>query len=351
MADVKPNPASQAILWEDPVLRLIDQRKLPATVEYVECRTPEEVADAIRLMVVRGAPAIGATAAYGIAMGARQLLGASDAFFDDLDKLYQLMAGTRPTAVNLFWAIERMKNRAEAAKSQGKEAVVTALVEEAALIAQEDVEVNRRIGMYGAELIADGAGIMTHCNTGSLATVHYGTALGVIRAAHEQGKKIHVYATETRPFLQGARLTAWELVQEKIPATLITDNMAGYVMRQGWIDAVIVGADRVTRNGDVVNKIGTYQLAVLAKAHGIPFYAALPLSTIDLSLGSGAEVEIEQRDAKEVTHVLGARIAPEGIDVINPAFDVTPNEYVTGIITEKGVVTPPYEEGLRALFQ
>ena len=334
-------------------MSLIDQRKLPTAFEIVTCRTAEEVADAIRSMVVRGAPAIGATAAYGIAIGARRLAleRGEEGFWSGFDELCRMMAGTRPTAVNLFWAIDRMKKRANELRPGGIDAVVRGLEEEAHRIAQEDVEVNRRIGEHGAAVIADGDGVLTHCNTGSLATVEYGTALGVIRAACEQGKRVHVYADETRPFLQGARLTAWELMQDGIPVTLITDNMAGYVMRAGRVQVVIVGADRIAKNGDVVNKIGTYSVALLAKAHGIPFYVAAPLSTIDLSVPSGDAVTIEERDPREVTHVFGVQVAPEGVSVLNPAFDVTPAELVAGIITEKGIARPPYEESLSRLFE
>lgn len=361
-------PANVATLrWENGALVLIDQRKLPTAFELVVCRTAEEVADAIRSMVVRGAPAIGAAAAYGVAIGARRLaeeVGAAEgaaggrgqeraeaAFWKGFEEVCALMAGTRPTAVNLFWAIERMKKRAEELKPQGIAAVVQGLEAEAHRIAEEDVATNRRIGAHGASIIADGDGVLTHCNTGSLATVGYGTALGVIRAAHEQGKRVHVYVDETRPFLQGARLTAWELMQDGIPVTLITDNMAGFVMRQGRVQVVIVGADRIARNGDVVNKIGTYSVALLAKAHGIPFYVAAPLSTIDLSVPSGDAVTIEERDPKEVTHVFGVQVAPDGVQVFNPAFDVTPAELVAGIITEKGIARPPYEESLQRLFE
>jgi len=347
----------KAIEWRETSLRLLDQRKLPTACEFVECRTAEEVADAIKSMVVRGAPAIGAAAAYGIVLGAKRLAAevphgapTGDRFWNGLEAICELMAKTRPTAVNLFWAIERMKRRAAGSRGSDPAAAIRALEEEANAIFREDAEINRRIGRNGASLIASGDGVLTHCNTGSLATADYGTALGVIRAAHESGKAIRVYAGETRPFLQGARLTAWELLEEGIPATLITDNAAAYLMRRGLIQLVIVGADRVAANGDVVNKIGTYSLAVLAKAHGIPFYAAVPLSTIDLSVRSGDEVTIEERDPREVTHVFGTRIAPEGIDVLNPAFDITPHELVTAIITEAGIVRPPYSESLRALF-
>ncbi len=351
----------RAIVWKGSELSLLDQRKLPIQTEYVACRSADEVADAIRSMVVRGAPAIGATAAYGIVLGAKSLLEQlskaqskgdpiEDAFWNGLAAVAEQMAGTRPTAVNLFWAIDRMRNRAARCRGSALDVVVQALEDEAEAIFREDAEINRRIGRHGASLIAHGDGVLTHCNTGSLATAEYGTALGVIRAAHEEGKGIHVYAGETRPFLQGARLTAWELLQEGIPATLITDNAAAHLMKRGLIQRVIVGADRVAANGDVVNKIGTYALAVLAKAHDIPFYAAVPRSTVDLTVASGDEVTIEERDPAEVTHVFGARIAPEGIAVLNPAFDVTPHHLVTAIITESGVIRPPYHDALRALF-
>lgn len=320
-------------------------------------------------MVVRGAPAIGAAAAYGIVLAAKDLAqacgapgdsgadrpaaereGDADAFWSGLEAVFEQMATTRPTAVNLFWAIDRMRTRAAGCRGKGPDHVARALEDEADAILREDAEINRRIGQNGAALVGRGDGVLTHCNTGSLATADYGTALGVIRAAHEAGKGIHVYAGETRPFLQGARLTAWELLQEGIPATLITDNAAAHLMKKGLIRLVVVGADRVAANGDVVNKIGTYALAVLAKAHNIPFYAAVPLSTIDLGVASGDEVTIEERDPAEVTHVFGTRIAPEGIAVLNPAFDVTPHHLVTAIITEAGIVRPPYAQNVPALF-
>lgn len=342
----------QAIRWERPVLYLLDQRRLPAACESVACRTPSEVADAIRTMVVRGAPAIGAAAAYGIAMAAWQLADgrAPAEFWQGLRAVAAEMRATRPTAVNLFWAVDRVLRRAEAELARGgPRAVAEALEAEAEAIFREDVETNRRIGAAGAALVPAGAGVLTHCNTGSLATAGYGTALGVIRAAHEQGKGIHVYAGETRPVLQGARLTAWELQQEGVPVTLITDNAAGALMSQGRIHLVIVGADRVTANGDVVNKIGTYSLAVLAQAHGIPFYVAVPLSTIDLNTATGADVPIEERNPREVTHIGEIPIAPAGVNVVNPAFDVTPARLVSALITEKGVVRPPYPEALARL--
>lgn len=346
-----------------PLLRLIDQRKLPTRIEYLECRTSAEVAEAIRSMVVRGAPAIGATAAFGLVLGVQEAAveagsgvrgggePRTDAFRQAFEAVCRRMAETRPTAVNLFWAIERMRNRFEALLPEGVQATVEGLEAEALAIAEEDVSVNRRIGRHGAAVIRSGDGVLTHCNTGSLATVEYGTALGVLRAAHEEGKQIHVYASETRPFLQGARLTVWELMQDGIPATLITDNMAGYVMKNGLVQVVVVGADRVAANGDVVNKIGTYSVAVLAQAHRIPFYVAVPLSTIDLSVAQGADVTIEEREPAEVTHVFGVQVAPEGAAVLNPAFDVTPHDLVTGIITERGIARPPYHLSLPALFR
>lgn len=340
----------QTMVWDKVRLRLLDQRQLPARVEMVECETAEAVAEAIRSMVVRGAPAIGAAAAFGLALGARAIQEPTpEAFWHKLQAVADMLAQTRPTAVNLFWAIQRMMDKARRLLPQGVAAVVAGLEAEAEAIAQEDVAVNRMIGQAGAEVIRDGDGVLTICNTGSLATVGYGTALGVIRAAWEQGKQIHVYACETRPVLQGARLTAWELLQEGIPSTLITDNMAGYVMQQGRVQVVIVGADRVVANGDFANKIGTYSLAVLAHAHGIPFYTAAPLSTVDLSIPSGEAIPIEERDPAEVTHVFGTPVAPAGVKVLNPAFDVTPHRYLSGIITEKGIVRPPFEENLRRL--
>lgn len=358
--------AVNTLVWQDQSLHLIDQRKLPLTFETVVCKTAEETAAAITNMVVRGAPAIGAAAAYGLVLGALNLIGKGSVpapegsvadvatFVERMEQIGAHMRKARPTAVNLMWAVDRMlallREQAEEAKAEGdeKEAVsrlADRLLKEAHAIADEDRRICRSIGKHGAQLIEPG-GVMHHCNTGALATVDYGTALGVIRAAHEAGKDIHVYPTETRPFMQGARLTTWELLQEGIPTTLITDNMAAHVMAEGRIKSVIVGADRITANGDVVNKIGTYGLAILAKEHGIPFYVAAPVSTLDLSLKTGADVVIEERDEREVTHILDQRIAPEGVGVYNPAFDVTPAKYVTAIITEYGVVRAPYEEGL-----
>jgi len=338
------------IRWDGDAVVLIDQRRLPTEEIYVRLTTAEETARAIKDMVVRGAPAIGDTAAYGLALGA---LRTPDAELDRRwPELCELIAQARPTAVNLRWAVERMKRRYAEIRPQGADALRAALIEEARLIWQEDVDSCRAMGAHGAELIPAHAHILTHCNAGALATGDYGTALGVVRAAHEQGKVKMVFADETRPFLQGARLTAWELQADGIPVTLISDNMSGYLMSRGEIDLAVVGADRIAANGDVANKIGTYMVAVLCARHGLPFYVAAPLSTIDLACPDGAHIPIEERPAREVTHVFDReQIAPAGIPVRNPAFDVTPAELVTAIITERGVVRPPYERNLAALFK
>lgn len=316
----------------------------------MECYTYSDVARAIKEMIVRGAPAIGVSAAYGMVLGAAEYKGDDvEGFIKHLEKVSELLKDTRPTAVNLFWAIERMLKVAYNNRQASVEDIKDLLLKEADRMAQEDVETNRRIGYFGQQLLQDGAVVLTHCNAGALATVGYGTALGVIRAAREAGKNISVYADETRPYLQGARLTAWELMEEGIPVTLITDSMAGYFMKKGIISAVIVGADRIAANGDVANKIGTYTLAVLAKENRVPFYVAAPLSTLDLSIESGDDIPIEERDEREVTHIGGVRIAPYGVKVANPAFDVTPNQYVTAIITDAGVVYPPYKQNLQKL--
>ncbi|HXG32613.1 MAG TPA: S-methyl-5-thioribose-1-phosphate isomerase [Bryobacteraceae bacterium] len=337
----------ETIAWRDDGVVLIDQRRLPAEMVYVTCRDYREVAEAIRSMAIRGAPAIGVAAAMGVALG---MLHAEPPDLDaQFETICDTLARTRPTAVNLFWAIERMKRVYAGVRGRSLEEIREALRAEAEQIKREDIEVNRAIGRHGSELIPDGHAVLTHCNAGALATAGYGTALGVIRAAVSAGKKIHVFADETRPFLQGARLTAWELLQDGIPTTLIADSMAGYLMKSGRIGCVIVGADRIAANGDVANKVGTYTLAVLAKEHGVPFYVAAPLSTLDLSIPSGEAIPIEQRPAEEVTHCFGVRVAPEGVAVENPAFDVTPNQYVTAIITERGVARPPYAESLRRL--
>ena len=328
--------------WKDGVVRLLDQSRLPDKVEFVDCRDYETVGIAIKELWVRGAPAIGIAAAMGVALGAQAVKATEyDAFRKAVWAIADHLAATRPTAVNLFWAIDRMKRRLDALKSEPIPVIKQQLIAEAQAVLAEDIAMNKAIGRHGSAVVGDGQTILTHCNAGALATGGYGTALGVVRAAWEQGKKIRVVADETRPVLQGARLTAWELMQDGIPVTLITDNMAGALMGQGRIHVCVVGADRITANGDVANKIGTYSVAVLAHAHGIPFYVAAPSSTIDLSMPSGEQIPIEQRDPREVTHVRGkAPIAPDGCEVFNPAFDVTPARLITGIITERGVFKP-----------
>ncbi|HJR77857.1 MAG TPA: S-methyl-5-thioribose-1-phosphate isomerase [Nitrospiraceae bacterium] len=328
--------------WKDGAVCLLDQSRLPAHVEFVMCRDYQTVARAIRELKVRGAPAIGVTAAMGVALGVQALRVAS---YDELAKsalvICDHLAATRPTAVNLFWAIERMKRKLADLKSLPQEDIKRELLKESQSILDEDIALCKAMGRHGAGLVRDGQTILTHCNAGALATAGYGTALGVVRAAWESGKKIRVFADETRPVLQGARLTAWELMQDNIPVTLITDNMAGSLMRKGRIQLCVVGADRIAANGDVANKIGTYSVAVLAKAHGIPFYVAAPYSTIDLETKSGEDIPIEQRNPAEVTNVHGGDlITPSGVDVYNPAFDVTPADLITAIITERGVFKP-----------
>lgn len=344
----------KTVEWTKDGVSMLDQRKLPAEEIYLMLRSYDEVAEAIRKMVIRGAPAIGVAAAMGIALGASQSVGTSVADLeDDLGYICDVMAKTRPTAVNLFWAIERMRATFQRAKTKNDvEEIKKILVAEALAIFDEDITANRAIGKFGGPLIPDGATVLTHCNAGALATAgDYGTALGVIRGARDAGKKIAVIADETRPFLQGLRLTAWELAKDEIPVTVITDNMAGHVMKSGKVDAVVVGADRIAANGDTANKIGTYMVAVLAREHNIPFYVAAPLTTLDLTLKSGEEIPIEERDEKEVTHIREYQLAPDGISVHNPAFDVTPNHLITAIITDKGVARPPYEEALKQLFE
>lgn len=334
----------KAIEWLDDKLRILDQSKLPHEESFIDLANYQDVASAIKEMKVRGAPAIGIAAAYGMALGAKGIrTDSKDKFLTQLNGLAQTFVSTRPTAVNLFRAISRMK---EAAIGDTVPEIQGALVNEAKQIHEEEIKATRRLSQLGAKLIKDGFTILTHCNTGALATGSYGSALGIITAAEEQGKRISVFADETRPLLQGARLTTWELEQQGIPVTLITDSMAGYFMNQGKIDCVIVGADRIAANGDVANKIGTYMLAVLAKENKVPFYVAAPTSTIDLSLPSGAEIPIEQRDPEEVTHIQGIRIAPEGTNAANPAFDVTPHNYISAIITEKGIIREPYLDRL-----
>ncbi len=328
--------------WKDGAVRLLDQSRLPEQVEFLDCRDYQTVAEAIRSLKVRGAPAIGVTAAMGVALGAQTITAKDyDSFAKGLLAICDHLAATRPTAVNLFWAIERMKRTLASLRTRPITAIKTELLKESQIILDEDIALCKAMGRHGAGLIVSGQTVLTHCNAGALATAGYGTALGVIRAAWEQGKKIQVIADETRPVLQGARLTAWELMQDKIPVTLITDNMAGSLMRQGKIQVCIVGADRIAANGDVANKIGTYSVAVLAKAHGIPFYVAAPYSTIDLKTQTGADIPIEQRNPLEVTTIHGShRVAPSGVAVYNPAFDVTPAEFITGIITERGIFKP-----------
>src|SRR5579862_4397013 len=335
----------ETIQWTDAGVVMIDQTRLPREEHYVTCTTYQEVAAAIRQMIIRGAPAIGVAAAMGIELGMREAESAGE-----FDQICETLAATRPTAVNLFWAIDRMRRVYAEIHGRPLEQVRARLIAEAQQIRLEDIAINECIGRNGAPLIPDGKTVLTHCNAGSLATAGYGTALGVIRAAIASGKKIDVFADETRPFLQGARLTVWELQHDGIPATLITDNMAGHFLRSGRIGCVLVGADRIAANGDVANKIGTYSVAVLAKENGVPFYVAAPASTFDLTLSSGADIPIEQRSPDEVTHVFGVAVAPENIGVENPAFDVTPARYVTAIITERGVARPPYEESLARLI-
>lgn len=337
------------IEWQEGTVVMLDQRLLPTQEVYRTYRDYRGVAKAIKDMVIRGAPAIGVAAAMGVALGARQLKKIDNP--EEFARLCQVFAATRPTAVNLFWAIERMKGVYERVRSQGKEAVCAQLAQEAVKIHDEDIAINRRMGRHGASLIRKGSTVMTHCNAGALATAGYGTALGVIRAAWEQKKIKSVFVSETRPFLQGARLTAWELTKLGIPATLITDNMSGHIMQKGLVDCIVVGTDRTAANGDVANKIGTYTHAVLANRHNVPFYVAAPTSSIDLHCTSGKDIPIEERSPREVTHVLGKQIAPSTIQVANPAFDVTPHELVTAIVTENGVARDPYLKTLPSLVK
>jgi methylthioribose-1-phosphate isomerase len=342
----------QTLEWTDQGVRFIDQTKLPTEEVYVTCTTHEQVADVIRNMVVRGAPAIGVAAAMGIALGVNNSKADSTGDLKrDLDQICDLIGKTRPTAVNLFWAIRRMQEKFERIRIRPIPQIKQALVEEAKRMHAEDIAANQAMGRHGATLMPSAGGVLTHCNAGALATAGYGTALGVIRAAVEQGKKIHVYADETRPFLQGSRLTAWELMKDGIPTTVISDNMAGAMMEQRKIGAIVVGADRIAANGDVANKIGTYTVAILAKEHDIPFYVAAPISTVDLACRDGSQIPIEQRNPREVTHIGGKQVVPTGVSVENPAFDVTPSKYVTAIITEKGIARAPYEDSLRRLAE
>ncbi|WP_127531208.1 S-methyl-5-thioribose-1-phosphate isomerase [Paenibacillus kobensis] len=343
----------QSVIWATTHLDLLDQRLLPGEVVYLELRTSESVWDAIKHLAVRGAPAIGIAAAYGVVLGSRDAEGTPEQWLGAVNKSADYLATSRPTAVNLFWALDRMKARAAQLVAEGGslESLKQSLLDEAIAIQSEDEETCRLIGVHALELFEDGMGVLTHCNAGGLATAKYGTALAPFYLAKEQGINLKVFADETRPVLQGARLTAFELQQAGVDVTLICDNMAGMVMSKGWINAVIVGTDRVAANGDVANKIGTYSVAVLAKAHGIPFYVACPLSTIDLNTPSGDLIPIEERHAEEITEGFGKRTAPEGVKVFNPAFDITPNEYVTAIITEKGIIKPPFNVNLKKLFE
>lgn len=339
------------IAWRGRSVIMIDQRKLPGQETYVRCRTYIQVAQAIEKMVVRGAPAIGIAAAYGLVLGMMAANAETGRSIErDFEKVYKRLERTRPTARNLFWALERMKAVYERTRAEGPRAIRAALLEEAKAIEREDAETNRAIGRHGQALLRDGMTVLTHCNAGALATAEYGTALGIIRAAAAEGKRIRVFADETRPFLQGARLTVWELDRDGIPVVLITDGMAGWFMRRGEIQAVIVGADRIARNGDTANKIGTYSVSVLAKHHGIPFYIAAPSSTFDLSLSSGTRIPIEERNASEVTWIGGKHTAPDNVGVYNPAFDVTPAQNIDAIITEKGVIENPNEDRIRGLL-
>jgi methylthioribose-1-phosphate isomerase len=337
----------ETIEWTPRGVVMIDQTRLPLHEEYVTCRNYQEVATAIRDMIIRGAPAIGVAAAMGVAIGV-QYADVSD-LDAQVDAICDTLAKTRPTAVNLFWAIDRMKRLYTSLRGKPLAEIRQRLIQEAQVVREEDIAINRAIGRHGAPLVPDHKTVLTHCNAGALATAGYGTALGVIRAARESGKQIDVFADETRPFLQGARLTVWELQQDGIPTTLITDNMAGHFLKSGRIGCVVVGADRIAANGDVANKIGTYSVAVLARENGVPFFVAAPVSTLDLTLASGERIPIEQRAAAEVTHVFGHLVAPQGTAVQNPAFDVTPARYVTAIITENGVARAPYEESLKKL--
>ena len=337
--------AVKTIQWQNDRIIMLDQRLLPQKEVYRVCRNYHEVAQAIRGMVIRGAPAIGVAAAMGAALGASK---ASEKNFDrEFERVLLTLSKTRPTAVNLFWALERMRKVYTDNRSRGVESVKRLLKAEAKKIYKEDIAANKKLGQFGATLLRSKRRLMTHCNAGALATAGYGTALGVIRALKESGTPVEVWVNETRPFLQGARLTAWELKKEKIPATLITDSMAGYLMKEGKVDAVVVGCDRVAANGDVANKIGTYGIAVLAQKHGIPFYVAGPTSSIDVDCPSGKDIPIEQRNPKEVSHIFGRALAPKGVRIFNPAFDVTSQDLISAIITEKGVIRPPYKDNIR----
>jgi methylthioribose-1-phosphate isomerase len=341
----------KTIEWKDNRVIMIDQRKLPGQETYVICTNHHEVIKAIKTMVIRGAPAIGVAAAMGVALGAMAInTDQGPIFLKRFNKICDEMIQARPTAVNLFWATQRMRDLAEIKGDLNIPALKKVLVREARNMLREDIAINKKMGAIGQRVIKNQTTVLTHCNAGALATGGYGTALGVIRAARESGKNIEVIADETRPFLQGTRLTAWELIKEKIPVTVITDNMAGYLMKKGLIDIVIVGADRIAANGDTANKIGTYSLAVLAKTHRIPFYIAAPCSTIDRQIKTGRDIPIEERDESEVTYIAGHRVAPEGISILNPAFDVTPHAFITGIITEKGILKAPFQRSIAGIW-
>jgi methylthioribose-1-phosphate isomerase len=337
----------ETIEWTPEGVVMIDQTKLPRETVFVTCRTYREMADAIRNMVIRGAPAIGVAGAMGVALGVLE----SENLDAEIPVICETLARTRPTAVNLFWAIDRMKNLYESIRTLPVTEIKNRMVAEAKLVREEDIAINEAMGANGAPLVPDGKTVLTHCNAGALATAGFGTALGVVRAAVRDGKKIDVFVDETRPFLQGTRLTAWELQRDGIQTTIITDNMAGHFLKSGRIGCVVVGADRIAANGDVANKVGTYSVAVLAKENNVPFYVAAPISTLDLTLESGDQIPIEERPEKEVTHLGGVHLAPDGVSVANPAFDVTPNRYVTAIITEKGVARAPFKESLQALSE
>ncbi len=340
----------KTVQWNDGAVEMIDQTRLPEVLETLVCETWESVADAIVTMKVRGAPAIGVAAAMGMALGARGSAAISSPdLIEDLQRIGEALKSTRPTAVNLAWAVDRMLESANSRSRLSKDDLVRYLELEAQIMAREDVEINQAIGQNGASLIHDGANVLTHCSTGALATVDWGTAVGVLRSAHASGKRLHVWVDETRPRLQGARLNAWELQQLGIPFTLITDNMAAHFMQQGAVDLVITGADRIAANGDTANKIGTYGLAVLAHAHGIPFYIAAPLSTIDPEIPTGEQIPIEERDSAEVTHIAGVALAPAGVKVANPSFDVTPNRLIKGIITERGILRAPFDRAIQQI--
>ena len=341
---------AHTIAWQDDYVVMIDQRKLPFKETYVVCKTAEQVVEAIRKMVIRGAPAIGVAAAMGLAMGAQRIKARNRSTFErHFQRICEKMACARPTASNLFWAIQAMQEVLKDHPRANVEELKNHIRQRANELLTEDQEINKSIGLYGQTVVPDGATVLTHCNAGALATAGYGTALGVVRAAWEAGKTIQVLADETRPFLQGSRLTAWELQQDNIPVTLITDSMAGYLMNKGKVQVIVVGADRIAANGDVANKIGTYSLAVLARENKVPFYVAAPLSTVDLSVATGKDIPIEERDPREVTHSLGRSVAPLGVNAWNPAFDVTPNRFVAGIITEKGIARKPYKKTLKAM--